>query len=104
MTPTPEPHKRRTLLLVEDDDSLASGMTALLARHGFDVRRARDGVEALAVLLQHPIDLVITDIFMDGMDGLETLMHVKKEFPSIPVIAVSGGSRKVGVDCLRMAE
>ena len=94
----------RTILLIEDEEALARGMIGLLERHGFAVVAAKDGTQAIKVPSERKIDLVITDIFMDGMDGLETLMHFKRIFPKIPVIAVSGGSGKLGMDCLRMAK
>ena len=90
--------------MIEDEEALARGMSGLLERHGFTVFSARDGHEAMKIPLEGKVDLVITDIFMEGMDGLETLMHLKREFPTLPIIAVSGGSGKVGVDCLRMAQ
>jgi CheY-like chemotaxis protein len=98
------PRKIRTVLLIEDEEALARGMIGLLERHGFTVIFVKTGAEAIAIPLEHKVDLVITDIFMDGMDGLETLMHFKRTFPKIPVIAVSAGSDKLGVDCLRMAQ
>ncbi len=94
----------RSILLIEDEEALARGMIGLLERHGFSVVSAKDGAEAIKIPLDRTIDLVITDIFMDGMDGLETLMHFKRSFPRIPVIAVSGGAGKIGFDCLRMAQ
>ena len=54
--------------------------------------------------LDDPVDLVITDIYMDVMDGIETVTAVKKQFPHIKIIAMSGGSRLVNMDSLPLAK
>jgi ATP-dependent Lon protease len=93
----------RTILLVDDDDALAAGMTKLLERNRLRVVRARNGAEALEQLDECEFDLVISDIFMDRMDGLEMLMQMRKCSPNTRVLAISGGNRFGDIDPLKVA-
>ena len=63
-----------------------------------------NGKLGLRWLETQPVDLVITDIYMDVMDGIETVTAVKKQFPHIKIIAMSGGSRLVNMDSLPLAK
>lgn len=79
-----------TLLLVEDDDGLRAVLEHLLTGAGLEVLTARNGKEALA-LLTPEIDVVVSDIIMPEMDGLDLLMRIRKESPGTKIIAISGG-------------
>lgn len=92
-----------SILLIDDDPAVALGLAKLLERHGCPVQLASNGMTALRLLDDPEIKLVITDIYMDGMDGLETIMCLRKRRPDLPVIAISGGSPKMPIDCLQMA-
>jgi DNA-binding response OmpR family regulator len=61
-----------------------------LELEGFDVIVAEDGRRGIAAIQRHNFDVVIVDIFMPGMDGLETIRIFNKHAPSVPVIAISG--------------
>jgi DNA-binding response OmpR family regulator len=100
----PGVHNAPSLLVIDDDEPLAFGLAKLLERQGFKVRVANHGRRGFQILRQNPVDLVITDIYMAEMEGLETIMQLRRERPRLPVIAMSGGSRRVGVDCLAMAK
>jgi len=80
-----------TILLVEDDAEVRSAMRRALLRAGHVVLEARDGGEAVRSLQQETIDLIITDINMPGMDGIELILHATERWPGMPVIAISGG-------------
>jgi CheY-like chemotaxis protein len=78
-------------ILVVDDDTLLRGMVAeWLTQVGYSVREAQDGVAALALLRAAPARLLITDMQMPALNGAETLAIVCREFPAMPVIAMSG--------------
>jgi len=78
-------------ILVVDDDTLLRGMVAeWLAQVGYVVREAQDGVAALALLRGAPARLLITDMQMPSLNGAEMLAIVCREFPTMPVIAMSG--------------
>jgi CheY-like chemotaxis protein len=65
-------------------------MALLLSDEGYDVSTAADGFEALAQLRSSVPDLIISDLHMPGMSGLEFLSVVRRRFPAVPVIAISG--------------
>lgn len=79
------------ILLVDDHDDVRRAMTRALQRMGHAVTQAADGRHALSVLEGEPLDVVVTDINMPGMDGIELTIAVGKRWPRVPIIAVSGG-------------
>jgi CheY-like chemotaxis protein len=92
------------LLLVDDDDLVRAATATALTEKGFAILSAGNGHEALDVLHRAArIDAVILDILMPGMDGIETLREIRKQWPAIPVIAISGGFRSGWADALSMA-
>lgn len=93
----------KSILLIDDDAAGAQGMAKLLRRHGYSVVVAGNGVAALRLIEKEPIGLVITDIFMDEMDGLETIMKLRPRHPDVPIVAISGGSPRIPMDCLVLA-
>ena len=69
------------LLLVEDDDRVAAALSAVLAKHGFDVVHARSGEEALRALLpdeQPPFDVVLLDLGLPDQDGFEVCSRIRR--------------------------
>lgn len=95
-----------TLLLVDDNPNLLTGLVRQLRRHTawLTVVTAPGAREALALLSETPFDLVVTDVLMPEMDGLELLRAIRKEQPLVKVIAMSGGGRMVGAEILGYAE
>ena len=78
-------------ILVVDDDALLRGMVAeWLTQVGYSVREAQDGIAAIALLRGAPARLLITDMQMPSLNGAEMLAVVRREFPTMPVIAMSG--------------
>ncbi len=91
-------------ILVIDDEPLSRGfMATCLRRAGHTVIDAGDGAEGLSKLRTTPIDVVVTDIFMPGRDGIEVVRELRSRRPRLPVVAVSGGSRLLGEDFLPTA-
>ena len=78
------------VLVVEDDRDLCDVLQRILKRSGFATMGASGGREALGVLKTEPIDLVITDMVMPEMDGVELMRVLQKERPGLPIIALSG--------------
>lgn len=91
------------ILVVEDEESLRDVMQKLLTRGGYDVECAGNGREALVKIRARVPDLVITDLIMPDMEGLETIGILRKEFPSLPIVATSGGGRCGPQDYLLLA-
>jgi putative two-component system response regulator len=77
------------LLIVDDDDLVRMSLQLLLQARGYDVVTAAGGAEALHVLKRKPVDLVLTDLCMPGMDGLQLLEQVKSSFPEVAVILLT---------------
>lgn len=79
------------LLVADDDDAIRTTLVRGLGAHGYDVSTARDGIEALERLAEGHFDLVVTDINMPTMDGIELLLKLVEQRPGLKVIAISGG-------------
>jgi CheY-like chemotaxis protein len=80
-----------TVLVVDDNEQNVQIMSTMLLSRGFEVRIARDGKGALQAVKQHPPDLILLDIMMPEMDGMEVLDHLKSDPRSaaIPVVMVT---------------
>ncbi len=85
----PEDFKRR-VLIVDDDAALLATTAAALSREGYEVITATDGFAALAALRGGMPDVLISDLKMPSMSGFELLAVVRKRFPAVGVIAMSG--------------
>jgi two-component system alkaline phosphatase synthesis response regulator PhoP len=80
---------RRRILLVEDDRTLRQALTFNLEREGYEVRVAVDGEQALAASRDASLDLIVLDVMLPGMSGLEVLRVVRSEGIDTPVIVLS---------------
>ena len=94
MTPPLQKH----IVLVDDDEAVRSVLRRGLVRAGYEVHEAGEGGAALKLLASAPADLIITDLVMPEMEGIEFIMALRKTHPKLPVIAISGGGRAVGSD------
>ncbi|MFA7257004.1 MAG: response regulator [Kiritimatiellales bacterium] len=92
------------ILVIDDDPAVLSLFEQFLESEGFSVALALNGLEGILSLKQQKPDLIITDIMMPEMDGLELLMEIKKHHPEIPVIAISGGMKIQPVNFLPQAK
>ena len=80
----------KTILLVDDEKDIRISLSGILEDEGYEILTASSGVEALESIRQDAPDLVLLDIWMPGMDGLETLEKLKTLFPYLTVIMISG--------------
>lgn len=80
----------KTILIVDDEKDIRTSLTGILEDEGYQVVTASSGVEALECVRDELPDLVLLDIWMPGMDGLETLEKLKALFPQITIIMISG--------------
>ena len=78
------------VLVVDDDPSVLHTSELVFRQHGYEVRTAADGFEALVELRRATPDLIVSDLGMPNMSGFELLSIVRRRFPHIPVIAISG--------------
>ncbi|SFB67894.1 DNA-binding transcriptional response regulator, NtrC family, contains REC, AAA-type ATPase, and a Fis-type DNA-binding domains [Brevinema andersonii] len=81
---------KKMVLIIDDEDNIRSGLMLSLKSEGFDVQGAASGVEALDKINLFLPDLIVSDIKMPGLNGLELLEQVKIKHPNIPVIMLTG--------------
>ena len=81
---------KERILIVDDEKNIVSSLTGILADEGYEVIETGDGVEALEIIQEDPPNLVLLDIWLPGMDGIEVLKTVKTYHPEIEVIIMSG--------------
>jgi len=79
-----------SVLIVDDEPSILQSLNGLLSDEGFEVITASNGYEALKIIESDSPDLVLLDIWMPGIDGIETLIEIKKDNPFIQVIIITG--------------
>jgi two-component system response regulator AtoC len=90
------------VLLVDHDPAVAKVLGALLAQAGLTTHSARDGREALELLGRKPIDVVVSDVRMPGMDGMQLLAEVTKGWPDVPVILLTAhGTVPLAVEAMK---
>lgn len=82
-------HKSANLLLVDDDPGLLKLLGMRLTSEGFHIVTAESGQEALKLLLKEKIDLVISDLRMDEMDGMALFAEIQRQQPGMPVIILT---------------
>jgi two-component system, NtrC family, nitrogen regulation response regulator NtrX len=79
-----------SILIVDDEPSILKSLVGILSDEGFEVSTAQNGYEALKIIEAESPDLVLLDIWMPGIDGIETLKQIKKDNPFIQVIIITG--------------
>ena len=93
-----------SILIVDDDGAVRHMMRRALERAGHRVSEAEDGAAGMRLYRDTPVDLVITDLYMPGQDGIETIQQLRDEFPRSRIIAMSGGASVAASGPLRDAE
>jgi CheY-like chemotaxis protein len=88
------------LLVIDDQVYVRDVMRRILESAGHQVLLARDGEEAMRLVRREPIDLLLCDIFMPEKDGLEVIREVRREYPGMRIVAMSGGSFDGRLDVL----
>ncbi|MBF0201009.1 MAG: sigma-54-dependent Fis family transcriptional regulator [Desulfamplus sp.] len=90
------------ILIVDDNESIIESLEGILSDEGFEVFHAFNGYEALKTIDAQSPDIVLLDIWMPGMDGIETLKEIRKEYPNLPVVMITGhGTIEAAVDATR---
>ena len=92
------------IIVIDDQEPIRRIVRRALENDGHTVLDASDGEAGMALLEREPADVVITDIFMPGMDGIQTLREIRKRFPATKVIAISGGDSSGLLDLRHDAE
>ena len=91
------------VLIVDDEPSIRSSLGGILSDEGYEVSQAPDGESALALLEQEVPDIMLLDVWLPGIDGLQVLERVKKRLPELPVVMISGhGTVETAVKATRL--
>jgi DNA-binding NtrC family response regulator len=91
------------ILVVDDEQSMTQFMSIVLRKEGYQVTAVNNGKDALDKIKAEPFDVVITDIKMPGMDGIQLLTQVKKHDPSLPVVIMTAyASQQSAIDAVNM--
>ena len=79
------------ILLIDDSEDLRAMLCDELVAAGYEVAAVANGHAGLAAVRKAQVDIVVTDIFMPERDGLEIIVELRRDFPLIKIIAISGG-------------
>ena len=79
------------ILIIDDESQIRSMLRLMLERVGYEIAEAPDGIEGIRQYRENPADLIITDLIMPNKDGIGMIIDLKKEFPKVKIIAMSGG-------------
>ena len=82
-----------SILVVDDEPLLRGFVQQMLERAGHRVASAEDGRKASEQMQQQPFDLVVTDLLMPERDGIELIDELRRQYPSVRIVAMSGGGR-----------
>jgi DNA-binding response OmpR family regulator len=93
----------KLVCVVDDDELVLAEIAHDLQAMGFETLAARDGRVAPQLLVQHPIDAVVVDIVMPDKDGIELIAEIRRGWPKVRIIAISGGGRIGPQTYLRIA-
>ncbi len=83
--------KMGRVLVIDDEPQIRSMLRMMLERAGHEVEEAPDGIEGIRIYRNNPVDLIISDLIMPNKDGIGMIIELKKEFPDVKIIAMSGG-------------
>ncbi len=99
----------KKILIIEDDEFVQKMLRQTFERAGYEVGAAENGAAGLKLYdaqlsLLEPFDIVITDLIMPEMEGIETITKLRKSNPNVKIIAISGGGRNKPEHYLHLAE
>lgn len=92
------------ILIIDDESHVRKYLRILLQKEGYLTEEAPDGEKGLMLQRKNPADLVITDLIMPEKEGIETIREMKRDFPNVKIIAISGGGRVHTADYLKIAQ
>ncbi|NOZ47633.1 MAG: response regulator [Chlorobi bacterium] len=96
--------KKTKILLVDDDKISLQILEDFITDDNFEIYKAENGLEALEIQYAEKVDLIITDLVMPEMEGIELLLSVKKRYPDVKIIAISGKGNFLEADYLSVAK
>ena len=93
-----------SILIIDDDPMIRNLLSQFFALEGYTTAGAENGKVGLKMYQDHPADLIVTDMLMPEMDGIETILAIRKENPDAKIIAISGGGINPSENYLVLAE
>ncbi|MBC8440073.1 MAG: response regulator [Deltaproteobacteria bacterium] len=82
------------ILIIDDEVQILNMLRQMLEGEGYEVIDAPDGKEGLRLYRENPTNLIITDLIMPEKEGIETIVELRRDFPDVKIIAISGGGRE----------
>ncbi len=92
------------ILVIDDDVQILDMLKQTLEREGYEVVDTDSGKEGIRLYREDPTDLVITDILMPETEGVEVILDLRRDFPDVKIIAISGGGQVSSEVYLRVAK
>jgi DNA-binding response OmpR family regulator len=92
------------ILVVDDDTVLLMMLREMLEKASHDVTTAENGIQALNCLRNQLPDIVILDIIMPEKEGFETIVELRRDYPNLKIIAISGGGSVGAINYLKLAK
>ncbi len=94
---TKGPGSRQTILVVEDDRNIGNGLRRALEGEGYEVQWVTDGASALDVAAGGRVDLVVLDLYLPDVDGVEICHQLRQSFPSLPILILSARTEEIDI-------
>lgn len=91
------------ILILDDNPDMLKSLELILQQEGFETATALSGRDAVALQKKAPADVLITDILMPDVDGMEVIDEFRSNWPGVRIIAISGGGERVKADYLSVA-
>ena len=92
------------ILIIDDDIQILKMLRKMLEHEGYEVVDAADGNKGLKLYQEDPTELIIIDLIMPEKEGIETIIDLRREFPEVKIIAMSGGGHGEPDSYLHMAK
>ena len=92
------------ILVIDDEELVRFTLRQILQKAGHEVVEATNGKNGIEVFKQSPVDLIITDIIMPQKEGIETIVELRRDYPDVGIIAISGGGRTRTTNYLELAQ
>ena len=94
--------KNKTILVVDNEETIRETLLKILKREGYNVLTAADGQEALEMIREHEVHLILSDICMPRIDGHKLLKQVKAILPEVEIVLMTGqGKSETGLEALK---
>ena len=84
-----------SILVVDDEPGILNSLSKILEDEGYQIAVAKSGAEALKIIASDPPDLILLDIWMPELDGLQTLKRAREQLPRVQVVMMSGDRKSV---------